>query len=597
MSPRVWSFVVSLFIDLFLSFECLYLLSILFISSMLLIILHVVEIHCAPAEWGVLAPGDTQPSHMCGVCVVSIFKHVPEWMLYAADTVKWRVWLKQHLYSRKTLVSLWRGRTRRWGVVQVYHELQELEQEEKGRKVVQEIRKGESIRGETLRWPWTWRWGEGLKHLEPQCVCGWCEAVDKRKICRLSNASKQVNALNWLLARLKTLSGRGKECDTIRERWVVCLQRRWAISGVSAIGLLESFPSLILERSLTTTSSTMTEWGIMVRRSGASGIRCLGTGNWKNNQDSCARQVLLRRNLTIKSRKSSSLKTSTTLRLFGQQGLVRGRYRQGHFNLPIPRRLFEYWTSLEWSILHAHIWHRSIFMTFLTLPCRRKFLGSLLFRNSRLVGTTGTCSNPVSHVCRHTLQQSIWETESTVQRRRSVPARPAWLSQEPWRQAQEPWPETWKRKPRGPQWRWRRKHEIDTRATFGVSWWSVREWRRVLHQWTIGNSATRYCRTRRRWHTDQWRRRSPVLDRVSLKLCLMSHKRTGRDRSTSDKTTNAQEINSGFSRWIRETMFSVSCPGPWLSWPEQNRQGRVRSDRKTMLTDENIIPRTPSLKF
>ena len=38
------------------------------------------------------------------------------------------------------------------GVVQVYHELRELEEEDKGREEVQEIRKGESSRGETLTW-------------------------------------------------------------------------------------------------------------------------------------------------------------------------------------------------------------------------------------------------------------------------------------------------------------------------------------------------------------------------------------------------------------------------------------------------------------
>ena len=42
MSSRVWSFFVSPPIDLFLSFECLYILSNLFTFSILLIILHVV---------------------------------------------------------------------------------------------------------------------------------------------------------------------------------------------------------------------------------------------------------------------------------------------------------------------------------------------------------------------------------------------------------------------------------------------------------------------------------------------------------------------------------------------------------------------------
>ena len=79
--------------------------------------------------------------------------------------------------------------------------------------------------------------------------------------------------------------------------------------------------------------------------------------------------VLLRRHLTIKSTTSKSSKTSTTLHLLGQQGLIRGRYREGHFNLSQPRRLFESWMSVGRSIFHAHIWHRSILMMFLMLVC------------------------------------------------------------------------------------------------------------------------------------------------------------------------------------------------------------------------------------
>ena len=54
--------------SLLLSLECLYILSNLF-TSFILLILHVVGTAehknlCAPAEWGVLPCGDTQPSHM-----------------------------------------------------------------------------------------------------------------------------------------------------------------------------------------------------------------------------------------------------------------------------------------------------------------------------------------------------------------------------------------------------------------------------------------------------------------------------------------------------------------------------------------------------
>ena len=69
MSSRVWSFVISPPIDLLLCLECLYTFSDFFISSIQVIILHVVGTAeqcnpCAPAEWGVLPRGDTQPSHI-----------------------------------------------------------------------------------------------------------------------------------------------------------------------------------------------------------------------------------------------------------------------------------------------------------------------------------------------------------------------------------------------------------------------------------------------------------------------------------------------------------------------------------------------------
>ena len=58
-----------------------------------------------------------------------------------------------------------------WRSVQVYHELQELEEEDKGREEVQEIEKESQVEenhshghdyGDDLK---------GLKRLEPQCVC------------------------------------------------------------------------------------------------------------------------------------------------------------------------------------------------------------------------------------------------------------------------------------------------------------------------------------------------------------------------------------------------------------------------------------------
>ena len=59
-----------------------------------------------------------------------------------------------------------------WRSVQVYHELQELEEEDKGREEVQEIERESQVEenhshghdyGDDMK---------GLKHLEPQCVCG-----------------------------------------------------------------------------------------------------------------------------------------------------------------------------------------------------------------------------------------------------------------------------------------------------------------------------------------------------------------------------------------------------------------------------------------
>ena len=59
-----------------------------------------------------------------------------------------------------------------WRSVQVYHELHELEEEDKGREEVQEIERESQVEenhshghdyGDDMK---------RLKHLEPQCVCG-----------------------------------------------------------------------------------------------------------------------------------------------------------------------------------------------------------------------------------------------------------------------------------------------------------------------------------------------------------------------------------------------------------------------------------------
>ena len=72
--------------------------------------------------------------------------------------------------SEGKLVS--RVHTLVWRSVQVYHELQVVEEEEKGRKVVQEKERESQVEenhshghdfGDDMK---------GLKHLEPQCVCG-----------------------------------------------------------------------------------------------------------------------------------------------------------------------------------------------------------------------------------------------------------------------------------------------------------------------------------------------------------------------------------------------------------------------------------------
>ena len=58
------------------------------------------------------------------------------------------------------------------GVVQVYHELQELEEEDKGREEVQEIERESQVEEKHSREDDHGDNMKGLKRLEPQCVCG-----------------------------------------------------------------------------------------------------------------------------------------------------------------------------------------------------------------------------------------------------------------------------------------------------------------------------------------------------------------------------------------------------------------------------------------
>ena len=66
------------------------------------------------------------------------------------------------------------------GVVQVYHELQVLEEEEKGRKVVQEIERESQVEEKRSHGHDYGDDMKGLKRLEPRCVCGRREAENKR---------------------------------------------------------------------------------------------------------------------------------------------------------------------------------------------------------------------------------------------------------------------------------------------------------------------------------------------------------------------------------------------------------------------------------
>ena len=85
--------------------------------------------------------------------------------------------IKLLAYSRGLSLSCGEGElvggvhTLVWRSVQVYHELQELEEEDKGREEVQERERESQVEenhshghdcGDDMK---------GLKHLEPQCVC------------------------------------------------------------------------------------------------------------------------------------------------------------------------------------------------------------------------------------------------------------------------------------------------------------------------------------------------------------------------------------------------------------------------------------------
>ena len=110
MSSCVWTCVVSLRFDFFLSLECLYNFSHFFISSILVIIFHVVATAehknpCAHADWGVLPRGDTQPSHRLWAqparqlrLLRNLCSDLPEW-------------IRRHRHQTVVLV---RCGTRRW---------------------------------------------------------------------------------------------------------------------------------------------------------------------------------------------------------------------------------------------------------------------------------------------------------------------------------------------------------------------------------------------------------------------------------------------------------------------------------------------------
>ena len=56
--------------------------------------------------------------------------------------------------------------------MQVYHELQELEEEDKGREEVQEIERESQVEEKRPHEDDHVDGVKGFKHLEPRCVCG-----------------------------------------------------------------------------------------------------------------------------------------------------------------------------------------------------------------------------------------------------------------------------------------------------------------------------------------------------------------------------------------------------------------------------------------
>ena len=107
----VWLCVVSPSIDLFLSFECLHLLSILFISSILVIILAMwskppsTKSTAHPQNWGVLPRGNTQPSHRLWA------QPARQLRLLRDSCSDFPEWIRRHRHGTVVVV---RCGTRRW---------------------------------------------------------------------------------------------------------------------------------------------------------------------------------------------------------------------------------------------------------------------------------------------------------------------------------------------------------------------------------------------------------------------------------------------------------------------------------------------------
>ena len=77
------------------------------------------------------------------------------------------------------------------GVWQVYHELQELEEEDKGREEVQEIERESQVEEKHSHEDDHVDEVQGLKHLEPQCVCRCCDTVQQTRLCALRSCGCQ----------------------------------------------------------------------------------------------------------------------------------------------------------------------------------------------------------------------------------------------------------------------------------------------------------------------------------------------------------------------------------------------------------------------